>query len=381
MEPMKNLKPRWPWMIGFGILAAVLLGAGRKQPDQDQTPHDSWPQVDWRESFPEEIQGFDLARRTGEVVVHSDRHVWYYNAEGKLAWKMGEGKGWQYLGSAGISWDGQRVLFQSNLEPRRHTNLLNLDVYLVDGSGNLEWVKKNPYRYNTSKFSPSGRYILFGDPLEKTTKVYDQNLNLLWQKELYLWYVIFDPAEQFLFDSVTGLLFDLQGRQVWDLGGNNRVLSVSDRAEVVLAARFLGLQPASDLFLISRTALKKVPLQGSAGCVSPDGSLLAYANGDHQIVVYRTPELFSAGPELKPIFTVGFAKPLLMNLSRDNRSLFVFGQENQFQTVLMLVWLPEQKVRWKEGVQDTVQEVKVTEDNRGIVYQKDKNTLVKLRGY
>jgi hypothetical protein len=158
-------------------------------------------------------------------------------------------------------------------------------------------------------------------------------------------------------------------------------LSVSDNAEEVLSARFLGTQPQSALFLVSRTALKKVPLIGNSGAVSPDGSLIAYANGAHQILVYRTAELFSAGPELKPIFTVGFEKPMLMNISRDNRSLFVFGQENQMRWVLMLVWLPEQKVLWREGVQDVVRDVKVTEDNRWIVYKREKLSLVKLQGY
>jgi len=381
MEAMEKIKARSRWMIALAIVGAVLVGAGRKESDQDKAPRGNWPKVAWRETFLEEIQGFDLARRSGEVVVHSNHHVWYYNAEGKQAWKMGEGKEWKYIGGAGISWDGQRVLFQTNLEPRRSTNLLNLDVCLADAAGNLEWVKKNPYRYNTTRFSPSGRYILFGDPIEKTTKVHDQNLNLLWQKEIYLWYVVFDPVEHFVFDSLSGLLFDLEGRQVWDLGGNNRILSVSDNAEEVLSARFLGTQPQSALFLVSRTALKKVPLIGNSGAVSPDGSLLAYANGAHQILVYRTAELFSAGPDLKPIFTVGFEKPMLMNISRDNRSLFVFGQENQMRWVLMLVWLPEQKVLWREGVQDVVRDVKVTEDNRWIVYKREKLSLVKLQGY
>lgn len=371
------------WRIGLLVLAAALLWAGRKEPDLDKAPRGNWPKTVQRETYTEEIQGFDLARRTGELAVNSNQHVWYYNAEGKQVWKMGEGRGWQYVGNLGISWDGQRVLFQTNLQPRQATNLLDLDVHLVDAGGNLQWVKKNPYRYNTSKFSPSGRYVLFGDPIEKATKVHDQDLNLLWQKEIYLWFVVFDPAEQFLFDSVSGLLFDFEGRQVWDMGGNTRVMSVSDRAEVVLAGRFLGLQPTSELYLVSRTALKKVPLKGGVGCVSPDGSLLAYANAERKVVVYRTQELFSAGPELKPIFSLNFDRPLLMNLSRDNRSLFIFGQVSQAQMkwALMLVWLPEQKVLWEQGVEDVVQDVKVSEDNRWIAYKREKMSLVKLRGY
>jgi len=383
METMQESKMRWYGMIVLGVLAAALLWAGRKEPDLDKTPRGKWPKVVQRETYLEEIQGFDLARRTGELVVNSLERVWYYNTEGKQVWKMGDGKEWKYVGNLGISWDGQRVLFQTNLQPRHGTNQLDLDVHLVDAQGELQWVKKNPYRYNTSKFSPSGRFVLFGDPMEKTTKVYDQNLNLLWQKEIYAWYVVFDPAEEFLFDSVSGLLFDLEGHQVWDMGGNNRVLSVSDRAEVVLGARFLGLQPAADLFLIGRTALKKVPLKGRGGCVSPDGSLLAYVNAEGKVVVYRTQELFSAGPELKPIFSLGFDQPLLMNLSRDNRSLFVFGQENQTlqQWGMMLVWLPDQKVLWKENVQDVVRDVKVSEDNRWIAYKREKMSLVKMQGY
>ena len=371
---------KYRWLAGLLLVAAALAWA-RKQENPDRAPRGNWPKVVWRESVTEEIQSFYLARRAGQVMFHSQERVWYDGAEGKQVWKMGEGRGWKYIGGGGISWDGQRVLFQTNLEPRRHTNLLDLDVYLVDGAGNLVWVKKNPYRYNTSRLSPSGRFILFGDPFEKTTKVYDQNLNLLWEKEIYLWHVMFDPEEHYLFDSVSGLLFDPQGQQVWDMGRNMRVLALSDDAEVLLAGRFLGGPQAQELFLISRTALKKVPMPGLSGSVSPDGSMFAYATPEHQVRVYRTAELFTAGPELKPLFTLGFAQPLLMNLSRDNRSLFIFGQENQLQWSLILVWIPERKVLWREGVEDVVRDVQVAEDNRFVVFKKDKTTLVKLQSY
>lgn len=366
-----------------GLILVLLLAAGGagSEENPDRAPRGNWPQVVWRESIPAEIQAFCLARRTGEVLFHSLEQVWYLSAEGRQVWKMGEGRGWKYIGGAGLSWDGQRALFQTNLEPRRHTNLLELEVHLVDGAGQVLWVKKNPYRYNTSVLSPSGRLLLFGDPFEKSVKVYDQNLSLLWEKDIYLWHVRFDPEERYLFDSVSGLLFDLTGRQVWDMGRNMRVLSVSRDAEVLLTARFLGGPNAPELFLMSRTALKKMPLPGRDGAVSPDGSLFAYAAPESQVRVYRTAEFLAAGTEVKPLLSLDFGQPVLMNLSRDNRSLFIFGRENQFQWSLMLVWIPTGKVLWREGVEEVVREVQVTEDNRFVVFKKDRSTLVKLQAY
>ncbi|GEM_PF-1174849 len=341
-----------------------------------------YPRGAWRESFPGKIEGLHLARRSGDVLVHTHKRVWYYDADGKLLWKQGGGRGWSYITGAGVSDDGQRILFQVNLEPKVATTLLDLDIYYLDREGHLLWVKDNPYRYNSSQLSPSGRYIMFGDPLEKLLKVHDQNLNPLWQKDLYLWYISFDPKEHFLFDAVEGLLFNLEGRQVWDVGGLSRILSVSDDAEVILTQRFLGRKSTDEMYLVARTALKKVVFPGLGGCVSPDGSLLALVSPDGLLKVYRTQEVLTANiEELPPLFKCSFLRPHLLKFSRDNESLLIFGKENQFQARLMLVGLSENKVLWKESLDESIKTVFPTEDNRLILIKRDPTTIDMLLAY
>jgi hypothetical protein len=351
-------------------------------PEKKKLSLRGFPRAAWRESFPGKIEGLHLARKSGDVLVHTHKRVWYYDSSGKILWKQGEDRGWKYIAGSGVSDDGQRILFQVNLEPKVATNLLELDVYYLDQEGHLLWVKDNPYRYNSSQLSPSGHYILFGDPLEKLLKVHDQNLNPLWQKDLYLWYISFDPKEHFLFDAVEGLLFNLEGRQVWDVGGFSRILSVSDDAEVILTQRFLGRESTQDMYLVARTALKKVVFSGLGGCVSPDGSLLALVGPDGNLKVYRTQEVLTADiKELPPLFQCPFLRPSLLNFSRDNTTLLVFGKENQFQTRLMLVGLSENKVLWKEGLEDTIKPPLVTEDNRLILIKRDPTTIDMLIAY
>src|SRR4030042_1133521 len=94
---------KYRWLAGLLLVAAALAWA-RKKENPDRAPRGNWPKVVWRESVTEEIQNFYLARRTGQVMFHSQEHVWYEGAEGKQVWKMGEGRGWKYIGGGGISW-------------------------------------------------------------------------------------------------------------------------------------------------------------------------------------------------------------------------------------------------------------------------------------
>lgn len=341
-----------------------------------------YPRAMWRESFPQEIKGSCLARKSGDVLIHTYEKVWLFDSSGKLVWKQGDGRGWKYIAGAGISEDGRKAIFQVNLEPKIATNLLELNVYCIDREGTLLWAKNNPYRYNLSQLSPGGNYIIFGDPIEKLIKVHDQGLNLLWQKELYLWYIDFDPKENFLFDAVEGLLFDMKGRQLWDMGGQGRILSVSEDAEVILTQKFLGRESTRDMQLISRTALKKVMLEGFGGCVSSDGSLAAIVNSKGWIQVFRTKEILEGGLEgLPPIFQYEFLSAELMNFSDDNKSLLVFGKETQYKTRLLLAGLSENKVLWMESFEDSVKPPQVTRDNRLILFMRDPNTVEMFAAY
>jgi hypothetical protein len=244
------------------------------------------------------------------------------------------------------------------------------------------WTKDNPYRYNMTQLSPTGSYIVFGDPMEKQIKIYDANLNLLWTKELYLWYISFDPKEHFLFDAVEGLLFNLEGRQVWDVGGLSRILSVSDEAEVMLTQKFLGRKGTDEMYLIDRTAIKKVVLQGRGGCVSPDGSMVAIVTPDKKLKIYRTKELLTTSvEELPPIFQCDYFEPKFMNFSRDNMTLLAFGKQSIYQRELILIGLNQNKILWKESLPDTVKEVLTTQNNRYILTKQDPTTIQMYLGY
>ena len=114
--------------------------------------------------FPSEIKGVYLAKSTGEVMVHGDEWVEYYDPEGKQLWKK---EGFKYVCGGGASRDGQTVLYQTSDVPKTQQTTLELKVHVVDRTGNESINQPNPYKYFTSILSPKGNYILFGDPLYK----------------------------------------------------------------------------------------------------------------------------------------------------------------------------------------------------------------------
>ncbi len=387
MRPIRNT---WPvFVIVFASFLLVTLFCSHVTPRAKETDLTrkkltlkGFPRAIWRESFIDEVRYFHLAFKSGDVLVYTNNYVWLYDSSGKLLWKQGEGRDWKYITGGGISDDGRKIIFQVNLEKKVATNLLDMDMYYLDREGKLIWVKDNPYRYNQSQLSRTGKYILFGDPIEKNVKVYDQNLNHLWERELYLWYISFDPMENFLFDAHGGLLFNMEGRQVWDVGGLARILSVSDNAEVIISQRFLGRKTTSEMYIVGRVALKKVVLNGAGGCVSPDGSLVAVVTDDTKLKVYRTQELFTSSPEqLPPIFQCDFLKADVLNISRDNMTVLVFGKENMYQRTLMLVGLNQNKVLWKESFPDHIKKVYLTENNKYILVKQDPTTIEMFQAY
>ena len=128
--------------------------------------------------------------------------------------------------------------------------------------------------------------------------------------------------------------------------------------------------------------LKTIELSGTGGCVSPDGTLAAYVNSDGKLVVYRTLELMEAGADsLPPLFKTGFKKPWNMQISRDNRSLFLMGEESELSSVMMLVNLETMKTAWKKPVASDLRIALPTEDNQEVVIKSAWNTLMKFKCY
>ena len=341
-----------------------------------------YPQVVWTKVFSEEVKGVALAKKTGAVVANTLTRVYYFQDNVRPLWSAGEGQNWKHVEGLGISGDGNRVLFQTDLMPKVHTEGMNFTVHLLDGAGKELWAKPNPYRWEKTLLSPSGKYILFGEQFHPSLKLHDDNLNLLWHKNIQIWYVAFDPLEHFIFDGEGGQLYTLQGEPTWDFGAYTKVLSVSDDAEYVMTQFYRSVQAFQRIFLIGRLDLKKIELSGTGGCVSPDGALTAYVNSDKQLVIYKTAELLEAGgPKIKPLFKTDFVQPWVIQLGRGNQSLFVLGKKSELASVIMLIDLAKMKKVWERPVDDSLRLALPTEDNQMVVIQQDPKVLLKLKSF
>jgi len=166
------------------------------------------------------------------------------------------------------------------------------------------------------------------------------------------------------------------------MGAYTKILSVADNADYVMTQYFRTTQAAERIFLIGRTALKKIELQGTGGCVSPDGLLTAYVNADKKLVVYRTLELLEGGgQDLPPLFKDGFIRPYSIQISRDNRSLFVMGLKSGLRSVMTLVDLEKMKTAWEKPVDGSLRVAIPTEDNRYVLLEPDERTIMKFQCY
>lgn len=342
-----------------------------------------FPALIWTYGFPEEVVGAALAGKTGQLAAATSHKVYYFEpGRPDAVWDAGQGVQWKHIDDVGISWNGDRVLFQTDIKQKKSTEAMNLTIHLLDGQGNQLWEKLNPYRYEDAMLSPSGKYIIIGEALHTRTKVFDDNLNLLWEREMQFWYLAFDPLERYLFDGEGGILYNIAGEQVWDFGRYTLILSVSDNAEFVMTKYYRTVKSSQRMFLMGRLALKKIEFAGTGGCISPDGTYTAFVSADKKLVVYRTRELLSSGAEsLPPLFQTGYLKPTVMHISRDNRSLFVLGEENQLITTMMLVDLTRMKVAWKKSMAESIRVALPTEDNREVVVQAGPITLRRYRCY
>jgi len=324
-------------LIGF----AVLVSGSKKKEDKNSEEKDKQARVSAQEKqktglsfvhlFPSEVKGVFLAKSTGEVMAYGDEWVEYYDPEGKQLWKK---TGYKFICGAGVSDDGRTVLFQSSLAPKVQQTMLDLTVHVVERDGSEAVNQPNPYRYFTSILSSKGNYIVFGDPLAKKIFVYDRKLNLLWERETYLWHIGFDPEEQLIYDSALGMLLNLQGRRVWELPSGAKFLSVSSGAEILLSQRFLTAKARNQIYLTSRTTAQEVILEGLCAGVSYDGSLTALENPERKVQVWRTKELFdkmSRGQtgEVKPVWSGDFYLARQLRFSEDNLRLFIYGETSQ----------------------------------------------------
>lgn len=342
------------------------------------------PALVWTKLFPEEVKGAAMACRSGAVAAHTENLVYYLTDRETPVWIAGDKQGWKHVEGLGINWEGDRVLFQTDRKPKTTTEGMDLTVHLLDGRGRELWAKPNPYRWESTILSPSGKYILFGECFHATLKCHDQEMNLLWQKNIQIWYVAFDPQEHFLFDGEGGILYTIEGEQVWDFGRYTRILSVSDDAQYVMTQFYRHAAAQKQIFLISRPSLRKIELAGTGGAVSPDGTFTAYVNAERELVVYRTEELIAEGgpsSKLKPLFKTDFVKPWVINLARDNRSLFVLGQKSEAISVIMLVDLGRRKKAWEKPVDHNLRLALPTINNEEVVIKSAPNALTKYRCY
>jgi hypothetical protein len=360
------------------VALALLFAGAKKKDDKSKQNQEQAGQTSEKEKaksglafvhiFSSEIKGVYLAKSTGEVMVHGDDWVEYYDSEGRQLWKK---DGFKFVCGSGVSRDGQTVLFQTSDAPKVQQTTLDLKVHVADRSGNEAINQPNPYKYFTSTLSPKGSYIVFGDPLYKMIYAYDRNLTLQWERETYLWYIYFDPDEQFIYDSAGGMILNIQGKRVWELPSGAKFLSVSSGAEILLSQRFLSAKARNQIYLTSRTTAQEVILEGWCAGVSYDGSLTAYEDMDRKVHVYRTKELFdkmTGGADAKPIWTGDFYLAKQIQFAPDNSRLFIYGENSQQSGRAEIIDLSKLKQTWEKEWVNPPTFVSASEDTRTMVF-------------
>ncbi|MFO8056830.1 MAG: hypothetical protein R6V10_06010 [bacterium] len=368
------------------IIAAVVLLLGFFAVHGDEKPAISgkgkslvYPKSEWAKLFPAEIEGVDLARKTGEVVAATHKKVYFFRDSASPEWTA---RGWEHVQDLHISNDGKAIFFQTDDKPKKRTESMDLTMRLYNNKGERMWEKPNPRNYVKALLSPAGNYILTGEMMHLGVRAYDRNLNRLWKKQIQFWYLEFDPLEKFVFDGQGGRLYTIKGKKVWEFDKATQILSVSDNAEFVLARHYASAKSRNRMFLNARKALKKQELAGTGGCVSPDGTYTAYVNEEENLVVYRTRELLENGPDsLPPLFETGIQKPWSINLARDNRSLYIMGKKSRLSSVMMLVDLDNMEKAWEKTVKSDIRTALPTENNRQVAVKTRDNTLTMYSCY
>ncbi len=371
------------------VLASVFGAAARGGPEAEEPEVSGagrklvFPALVWTRPLPEEITCVDMAEKTGQVVASTSHKVYSFSTGPGADWTFGGGKGIKHIDDLAINRQGTRIMFQSDTKKKRATQSMDLTIHMLDKEGNELWKKKNPYRYQDAVLSPSGKYIVIGELMAASTKLFDDNLNLLWTKPVQFWYVAFDPGERFLFDGEGGILYTLpDGKSAWDFGRYTRILSVSDDAEYVMTSYYRAPGSSERMFLMARKALKKIELSGKGGCVSPDGAYMAYVSSDNKLLVYRTKEVLTSGvKDLPPLFEAKMIKPWAMNLARDNRTLFVMGKDSSITSAMMLVDLEKMKKAWEKPVANSLRTALTTEDNREVLVKYGPKMLKMYKSY
>ena len=313
-----------------------------------------------------------MARGSGDFVVYGKDWLSYFNARGKQVWKK---KDFKYICGVGISRDGQVVLYQSSLVPKKGPQTtLDLMVHLVDGTGKELLSVPNPYRYFYSLLSPKGNYIVFGDPMAKKIYVYERNLNRLWERETYLWYISFDPEEEFIYDSAFGLVLNMKGRRVWELPRGMKFLSISARAEIILSCPFLLVKSKNQIYLTARTTLEQVIFQGLNAVVSYDGALVAFQNLEKEVQLWRTRDLIDhikAHAPPKMLGKVDFMPCKIINFSFDDKTIFLYGVSKQGLAMAKLIELGNFKTIWSKGWSKEPKKILIGEQNQNLLVQID----------
>jgi len=341
----------------------------------------SGPRENWKKSFSAPVTGVAVAAVTGEVAANTESAVYFFRGDADPVWTAGGDQDWKHVEGLAVSRDASRVVFQTDIKPRASTEAMNLTIHLLDREGKEVWRKPNPGRYQSLMMSPTGKYLAVGELLHPDTKLLDDNLNVLWEKPVQFWYLRFDPTEKYLLDGEGGKLYTMEGAQVWDFGPWARVLSVSDEAEYVMTQYFRTVKAAQSIFLVGRREMKKVELKGTGGCVSPDGSLAAYVGLSGKLGVFNTADLLAAGEDAKPLMSVTFKKPWMIQIGRDNRTLLALGVESDLRSVLMLLDLVEKRAAWRKEVDPSLRVAVAPEDNREVTVQMDDRTLVNYRSW
>jgi len=331
----------------------------------------------FKESWKEDLKGVYLATSTGDVLVHTEQWVRFYDVNGKLVWKKDD---LNFVTGGGVSREGDLIIYQSSPVPKTgQLTTLDLTVHILNHQGDEVLSKPNPYRYFNTLLSPKGTYIVFGEATAKKIYVYDKNLSPLWERETYLWYIGFDPDERFIFDSVSGMLLNTDGRRVWELPAGQKFLGISSGAEVVLSQPFLTIGSGRNkLYLTNRVSLEQVILDGYCAGVSYDGSLIAYQGLDRKVLVYRTRELFEKEKgrgEANPVWSLDINLAKLLQFSRDAQSLFIYGETSQKYGKAIFIDLNSGKKLWDKEWFSPLLKYVLSEDNRFFLAQTDSRSI------
>lgn len=330
------------------------------------------PRLLWEKVFSDSITGLYIAKDTGNVLVHTSKEIWYFDYLGKSLWKKGDKENWGWIGGAGVSDDGEHIVFQTAPATEKATEVTTFYTHYLNKEGKEIWNSKTID--GIAGFSPNGEFIVTGDASSSTEmSIYNNKGVFLWKAKVgAVWDVKFDPTSNFFLvnEGGDGTLYSRKGEKIAKFKASMNP-QLSKNAEYILASS-IELPIKEEIYLYQKSGELLEIVKGIIGCISQEGNLLAIADKKQiQLITRRDKKIIWK----RKIHNVDSC-----SISQDNGSIFVLSNFKKEKYNYMYL-LDINKKKSKTLKIRELEKVKVTSDNKYFVIQQGKNKLKMFSNY